>query len=88
MDTPAIVVKTYVHLQDNKNWRKICFHDGHFDFGGMYLERRRPDRSKPFGELIKDDNKYEYDGEVLEHIESGNYVKHLYFRQMPQPPEE
>lgn len=70
------ILKTIVHLTNLQGWYKVIEHLGDCDYEGVYMERRVPDMTKPFGELIPDDRKYFLVGDfIVERVRYSYYME-------------
>jgi len=79
-----VIIKTFIHLRDEKGREKVIEHGGNRDFNGLYMERRVPDLTKPFGELVPDNHKYKQVKEYFEQIHDEYYFKHTYFQELDE----
>lgn len=74
------ITKTCVHLKNANGWTKSIEHVGDYNCDGVYMERRKPDLSKPLGELIPDDMKYHLYREYITKSD-GEYIKIMFFQE-------
>ncbi len=75
------VEKTVVHLIDKNGWHKTIEYLGDREYSGIFMERRVPDLSKEFGELIPDDRKFYVKDEWITKMAEMVYVKYLIFQE-------